>query len=41
MVDGDIRLKDIRNVRVEDMLGREKVELNMDAISVRQGRGSS
>lgn len=33
LVDGNVHVSDIRNVRVEDILGRDKVDLNLDAIS--------
>ena len=33
IVDGRVQISDIRNVRVEDILGREKVDLNIAAIS--------
>ncbi len=33
IVDGTVQVSDIRRVRVEDILGREKVDLNLDSIS--------
>src|SRR5206468_6300208 len=33
IVDGQVQVSDIRNVRVDDILGREKVDLNLAAIS--------
>ncbi len=33
MVNGEVELADIKNVQVEDLLGREPVQLNMDLVS--------
>jgi len=33
LIDGKVTVKDIREVKIEDLLGREEVKLNMDEIS--------